>query len=234
MTNERYTCWKCSQRVELCLCEHITKFDTNSHFVFLVHPMEFKKEKIGTGRMTHSSLPNSTFHMGIDFSDDKTVNTFLNDPDNLCMILWPGSTSIEIDQIKTLPNILNKRPVIFILDGTWSCARKIYMQSPNLHNLQKISITPTAPSLFVIKQQPNSLCLSTMEAAVYVLKDLEKIQLEKNQNWDKMLHPFKLMIQRQIEISNDPTRKSYRGKKSYDLEAIQMRAAEGTRKRKLF
>jgi DTW domain-containing protein YfiP len=230
----RETCWKCAQRIEMCLCEHITKFATNTHFVFLVHPMEFKKEKIGTGRMTHTSLPNSSFLMGIDFTQDKQVNAYLNDPNNFCMILWPGVSSIEIPKIKDLQESKNKKLVVFILDGTWACARKMYLQSPNLQKLQKISITPTAPSIFVIKQQPNSLCLSTMEAVLYVLKDLEKINIENKQNWEEILKPFKFMVQRQIEISNDPSRKSYRGRRTYDLEAIQKRAEIGTRKRKLF
>ncbi len=231
---QRTTCWNCGRRIEMCLCSLVQKFDTNALFFFLVHPKEFRKEKVGSGRISHSSLPNSIFHMGIDFSHDKIVNEIIDDPNNFCVILWPGEESLPITNSYIIEQGQIKRLVVFILDGTWTCARKMYRQSSNLQKIQKVAIYPSAPSIFVIKQQPLENCLSTIEALVYVLKDLEKAGLEKEANWDDILIPFKRMIQQQIEISQDPTRKSYRGKQSYDLEAIKKRAQDGTRKRKLF
>lgn len=224
----RDLCRSCAQRMEYCLCEHITKYSTQTKFVILVHPKEYKRESICTGRMTHSSLPNSSFLMGVDFSEDKQVNQYIDDPANHCLLLYPGPEAIETSSIeKTEKNL-----IIFILDGTWANARKMYNMSKNLQKLQKISINPTAPSLFIIKQQPFEKCLSTLEAVIYVLKDLEKASIEASHDWDQMLKPFTTMIARQIEISNDPTRLSYRGKKCYDLESIQKRAQTGTRRKK--
>lgn len=232
--SQRTICWKCGQKQEMCLCSYIHKFHTQAHFVFLVHPKEFKKERIGTGRMTHASLPNSSFLMGVDFTLDDRVNRYILDPQFQTFILWPGAGSIPVENLNQEGFVSTKKTVIFILDGTWAFAKKMYQLSRNLHNVAKISIEPTAPSLFVIKQQPEKLCLSTMEAILYILKGLEEAKVENNQNWDLMLEPFKKMVQRQIEISQDPSRKSYRNKKAYDLEAIQRRAESGTRKRKIF
>jgi len=232
--NQRQVCWSCGQKQEMCLCDHIQKFHTISHFVFLVHPKEFKKERIGTGRMTHSSLPNSSFLMGIDFSHDERVNQFIQNPLYRCFVLWPGSGSLPVEQVTTSELDQDKKIVIFILDGTWAFAKKMYQLSRNLYDLAKISIQPTAMSLFVIKQQPEKLCLSTMEAVLYILKGLELAKVESPQNWDLILAPFKKMVERQIEISQDPNRTSYRSKKAYDLDAIRNRAERGTRKRKIF
>jgi DTW domain-containing protein YfiP len=197
--------------------------------VILIHPKEYKKEKIGTGRLTHASLPNSSLIVGIDFSHHDQVNQLISNQENQCLLLYPGEMAIQTKELTET----RKNLVIFILDGTWACARKMYNQSKNLQSLPKLSIQPTAPSLFVIKQQPQSLCLSTMEAVLYVLKDLEQAQMEVSQDWEQILTPFKLMIQRQIEFASSSTQKSYRGKKGFDLAAIQQRAKQGTRKKRI-
>lgn len=230
----RTTCWKCSQKIEFCLCSEIHSVQTNAHFIFLVHPKEFKKEKLGTGRMTHSALINSSFWMGIDFTQDHRVNQILSDPQYQCFILWPGDDSLELAQVELAKDHQNKKVVIFILDGTWAFAKKMYRLSTNLHSIQKISITPTKPSEFIFKQQPEAICLSTVESIVYVLEGLEKNGFEKHQNWEVLLNPFRKMVKRQIEISQNPHRKSYRNTGGYKLDAIKERAQSGTRKRKLF
>jgi DTW domain-containing protein YfiP len=232
MQNKPYreTCWQCVQTKELCLCTHVHKFATKTHFVILIHPKEYKKEKIGTGRLTHASLPNSSLIVGIDFSNNDKVNQIINNSENQCLLLYPGENAVKTSELQSTTH---KKLIIFILDGTWACARKMYNRSQNLQTLAKISITPTAPSLFIIKQQPKSLCLSTMEAAIYVLKDLEQAKIEINHDWDKMLTPFKLMIQRQITFASSTDKKSYRGVKGFDFKAIQQRALQGTRKKRI-
>ena len=230
----RQICWDCGQKQDLCLCSHITKFNTNTHFVFLVHPKEFKKERIATGRMSHTALPNSVFLMGLNFTHDERVNRYLNDPQNRCFILWPGAHSVPVENISHDEILENKKIIIFVLDGTWAFAKKMYQLSLNLHPVDKISIEPKDMSLFIIKQQPEKLCLSTLEAIVYILRGLEQARIEEKQDWDKMYVPLKLMVERQIQMSQDPNRKSYRSKKSYDLDAIKERALVGTRKRKIF
>lgn len=230
----RTTCWKCSQRIEFCLCSEIKTLQTKTQFIFLVHPKEFKKEKLGTGRMTHSALTNSHFWMGIDFSQDSRVNRVVQDKNNQCFILWPGDEAINLSDENFERFNPKKNIVIFILDGTWAFAKKMYRLSSNLHSIQKLAITPTRPSEFIFKQQPELLCLSTVEAIVYVLEGLEKNHLETSQDWQILMNPFRKMVARQIEISQNPHRKSYRNNGGYKLGAIKERAQSGTRKRKLF
>ena len=228
------TCWKCLHKIEYCLCAEIQKFQTNTRFIILVHPKEFKKEKLGTGRMSHGSLPNSDLWMGIDFSNDNRVNRILDNPENACYILWPGKNSIDLNQTENFSQSAGKQIYIFILDATWSCARKMYRSSINLQKIQRIAITPDSPSEFKFKKQPARACLSTIEAITYVLKGLEKNKLEIKQDWQLILRPFHKMVQRQLDISADPHRKSYRGSSQYSSAEIKERTRQGQSRRKLF
>ena len=63
----REKCYRCYRPKSSCMCSHIHEIETNTKFIILMHPKEFKKTKNGTGRLTHLSLPNSHLFIGIDF-----------------------------------------------------------------------------------------------------------------------------------------------------------------------
>lgn len=202
--------------------------------VLLMHPKEFKKQLLGTGRMTHAGLTNSEIIMGVDFTEDRRVNELIQDPHNFCTVLWPGENALSYDGPGGLTEILlGRRLVVFLLDGTWNCARKMYRLSSNLHGLGKLSLTPTKPSAFSIKQQPDVRCLSTVEATALLCETLTKAGLESTQDWSKLITPFLAMNAQQIKIASDPNRQAYR-KGSYNPTATLERAIKGTRARKLF
>lgn len=227
-------CFRCGVRQNTCVCETITPLETNMRLVLLMHPKEFKKQLLGTGRMTHASLKNSEIIMGVDFSDDRRVNELVNDSQNFCTVLWPGDNAVPWSGADGLPAQLgNKKLVVFLLDGTWNCARKMYRLSRNLHGLPKLALTPTKPSAFTIKQQPDVRCLSTVEATQLLFETLETAGLESRQDWASLVRPFLAMNAQQIKIASDPNRQAYR-KGTYNPAATLERAIKGTRARKLF
>lgn len=71
------------------------------------------------------------------------------------------------------------KPHIFILDGTWPCARKILKLSKNLQQLKRVSFDNKVKSKFILKQQPTSLCLSTIESVYTVLNLLKEDGIEQ-------------------------------------------------------
>jgi len=75
-------CYRCFWPKTLCWCSSIQPMDTQTKFVFLMHPKEFKREKAATGRLTHLCLANSEIHMGIGFDDDAPVQRLIDDPGN--------------------------------------------------------------------------------------------------------------------------------------------------------
>ncbi len=209
-------CFKCFRVKSLCLCHLIKPFDTKTHFVLLMHPMEAKKEKMGTGRITLATLKNSKLIVGIDFTNDAEVNALINDPKNYCMVLYPGEQSINIssDDVTPLKNLNGKRLVVFLIDGTWPCAKKMMRLSKNINTLPRVSFTANRESLFLIKEQPAEYCLSTLESIHFFLSESERRGLESLESkHDNMLDVFKSMVDFQIKCASDPNLPSYRNSK---------------------
>jgi len=203
--NYRKMCYKCNRPQNLCLCSDIKPIETNTKFVILMHPKEFKHIKNNTGRLTHISLKNSDLFVGVDFSNHNRVNTLLNDPKSYCTILFPSQDSICINKEKI--ELDGRQLVIFIIDATWESAKPILSQSKNLHNLPKISFSHTKTSAYKFKQQPFAAALSTMESTLCVLEILnyhgeESISKECLENF---LNPFEKMVEFQMKfVSTQP------------------------------
>lgn len=210
----RQTCYQCMRPKTSCLCQYVNPVETKTHFIFLMHPMEYKKEKNGTGRLTHLQLKNSRIIMGVDFTNNKEVNDILNNPDNECFILYPGAESFNLSEV-SFSDIQKKkaRKCIFIIDGTWPCAKKMLKLSRNLHSLPKISFDNKEKSQFLIKQQPAPLCLSTIESTLKLLNIL-KDQGVENCSTQNFLLPFNKMIEYYIECVKNPPNNSYRPRSS--------------------
>jgi len=194
----REKCYKCYRPKSSCMCLHVESFETNTKFVILMHPKEFKKVKNGTGHFTHLSLKNSELFVGVDFTNHKRINEIIS----TCRayILYPSKNAINLSK-KPLHVEENKQVVIFLIDSTWSCASKIFTESKNLQNLQHMSFDSTKLSNFRIKEQPQDYCLSTMESTLTVLELLNKYGLENiaQKNLNNFLNPFNEMINYQIK-----------------------------------
>jgi DTW domain-containing protein YfiP len=200
--------------------------DTRTRFIFLMSPKEFKVTKANTGRLTHLCLPNSELHMGMEFDDHAAVKKTLNDPQNHCVLLYPGKTATNLSdpaQIPALGAQLNQRRLVVILiDATWRGARSIHRLSPSLQRLPRIKFTPTTPSRYIIKQQPRPDCLSTLEAVHELMLVLEQAGLDQYPQPTQLLDVFNRMQDFQLKCAADPNRTGYR-RRPYKDPAERMR-----------
>ena len=210
----RESCLNCFRPLSHCLCNFIKPFDTLIHFVILMHPQEAKKVRNGTGRLAHLALSNSEIFFGLDFSIHSDVQALLSDKKYNPFILYPGKTSKDISKYDPEQFSKNgKIPLVFVIDGTWKAAKKMMKMSQNLHDLPRISISPKEPSRFLIKQQPNSLCLSTIEAIYFLLFEFEKKGLENlDGHHENLLTVLDQMVKIQLSHINDSTAQGYRKK----------------------
>jgi DTW domain-containing protein YfiP len=80
--------------------------------------------------------------------------------------------------------------------------------SKNLQKLKRVSFDNTIKSKFIIKQQPESLCLSTIESVYTVLNLLKDGDLEECDTKDFLI-PFEKMIEYQLEYMLNPNNKNY-------------------------
>ena len=193
-----------------CICKYITSLQTKTRFIILMHPKEYKKEKKGTGIMTNLQLENSEIIVGVDFTHHKRVNELLTKEKNSSFLLYPGKDSFNLSTNKSaeIHTVLGRHPHIFILDGTWPCARKMLKLSKNLQTLKRVSFDTTIKSKFIIKQQPEPLCLSTIESVYTVLNSLKEGEFEKCDTKD-FLVPFEKMIEYQLEYTLIPDSENY-------------------------
>lgn len=200
-------------------------FDTKFQFVILIHPMEAKKEKMGTGRMTKAILKNSKLIMGVDFTADNEVNSIISNPDNSCFVLYPGEHAINVTS-GDVEGLKNKNIIVFVIDGTWPCAKKMMKLSTNLQELPRVSFTATHQSIFEIKEQPADFCLSTVESIHFFLSECERRGLENLNNvHQNLLDVFKAMIDFQLKCASDPTIPTYRkGERGYSKKEERTKA----------
>lgn len=218
-------CYRCFWPQAHCWCGSLRSMATRTRLVFLMHPKEFKEEKAGTGRLTHLCLPNSEIRMGVEFDRDEAVQALIADPKNYCVLLYPGKEALNLStvsgsQLSTLNTQLHERQlVVFLLDATWSGARKMLRLSPSLQRLPRIMFTPAAPSRYVIKQQPQEGCLSTLEAVHELLLVLERQGLDRYAEPAQLLGIFQRMQEFQLACAADPDRPGYRRKAYSDPAA---------------
>ena len=203
-------CYKCMRPSSTCICKHINTVKTKTRFIILMHPKEYKKEKNGTGYMTNLQLENSEIIVGVDFSDNDRVNEILTNEEIGSFLLYPGRESFNLSQRKgsEMNSFMGKNPHLFILDGTWPCARKMLKLSTNLQKLNRVSFDNSIESKFIIKQQPEALCLSTIESVYTVLNLLKKGGVEQCDMTDFLI-PFEKMIEHQLDYILNPNNKNY-------------------------
>jgi len=176
--------------------------------MILTHPIEIKRRRIATGRMAHLSLHNSRLMMGSLYGHDDRVNSVLSDVNRHCVMLYPGKQSANLTamapEARAFLTPIGKQLTVFVIDGTWSTAKKTVNQSPNLNTLPRICFTPPGPSNFRVRQQPRPECYSTIEAIHHVIELLGPavgFNLEARAH-DQLLFVFSQMVEKQLLMAN--------------------------------
>lgn len=215
---------------------------TRTRFVFLMHPKEYKQEKAATGRLTHLCLADSALHVGVGFDDHAEVQQLLRDPLNRCALVYPGPEALNLSAPDASARLREppfdfraegeQRLVVFLLDATWSLGRKMLRLSRTLQALPRLMFTPTAPSRYVIKQQPHPACLSTLEATHELLVALERAGLDVYPQPTQLLELFARMQEFQLRCAADPARAGYR-RQAYKTPAERKPLTGGSRRRRV-
>jgi DTW domain-containing protein YfiP len=169
----RLFCWRCRRPRSACYCSLVQPFESEPRFIILTQPRE-AKHRLGTGRMAHLCLANSSLFEGVDFSDDKRVNREINDPAHCPVLLYLSPSSINLTRLlwSERPTLFpsNRKLVVFVLDGTWKSVRKMIRLSKNLARLPKICFDAPTPSAYRIRREPRPQCYSTIEAIHQVIE----------------------------------------------------------------
>lgn len=209
-------CLKCFRPLETCYCRYITPVETGVKFVFLMHPKEAYKQRTGTGRLAHLSLPDSEIIIGINFNGNTRLQSLLADPQYFCCVLYPGEDAwcVSDDGVKScgrqhLSSVLasGKKLLVIVVDATWPCAKKMVKVSTCLHGLQKISFSAGYRSEFTFKREPQPDYISTIESCYYLIKEMQSAGLcltgAAAHNPKPLMNVFRRMVAYQLDSQKE-------------------------------
>jgi len=170
-------------------------------FVILMHPLEARKQRTGTARLAKLCLKNAELLVGTDFTRDERVNALLRDPAYNPVVLYPGPRAMNFAAHgDALFKPSGQTLLVFVLDGTWACAKRILNQSKNIHALPRLSFSRNYISQFIIKKQPREHCISTIEAIYYLCKEAEAAGYENLGAQNEVLMViFKKLVKIQLD-----------------------------------
>jgi DTW domain-containing protein len=176
-----------------------------------MHPMEFKKEKVGTGRFSHLILRNSEILVDVGFDQNLRFRQLLADPEYQTFLLYPGEETINLSE--EVVDLGSRKSQFIVIDGTWPCAKKMMKLTQLLHPLPRVSFQSLRRSEFKVKHQPLPECLSTVESLHQVLLDLNRIGRENTAGAEEnLMEVFRHSVQQQLALAQDPNRQAYRKK----------------------
>ncbi len=174
--------------------------------------MEYKKEKVGTGRFSHLILENSKIIVGIGFDEDPEFLKVLTDEKYENVVLYPGDNVLNLS-LASASDLPTKPMQVFVIDGTWACAKKMMKLTTSLHHLPRVSFTTERISEFKVKHQPIKGCLSTAESLHQVLLELNRLNREATHGKEEnLMNVFRRTVQQQLEAAADLERTRYRAK----------------------
>jgi len=214
----REFCWRCRRPKEICLCPVLPPLRIATKIVLLMHPMEWRREKCTTGRITCLNLAESEIIPGLAFDKNPRYRALADDPANFPMLLYPGAGATNLSEGGFPSGLLEgRRLVVFLIDATWACARVVARESPGLMGLPRLMFTPREKSRWVIKKQPAPWCLSTLEAAHELLLALDAAGLERYEDRGRLLEAFAAMQAHQIRHAGSSPRLRYSSMKAAAL-----------------
>ncbi|KAF8052453.1 hypothetical protein N665_1557s0005 [Sinapis alba] len=189
--SKRPTCPACAKPTQLCLCNRMRSPCLDN-------------QKLGVISNVSSTLMEDPSFDGILASPAAmdmlakgfVVTKFSEGKQEFELDVPPGSALLFPSEESVMINDLKERGLkvrnLIVLDGTWSKARRMYLENPWLKLLcSHVKLEIEGASLYrEVRRQPREGCLSTIESIVYAMKEMG----EDPQGLDNMLDVFESMV----------------------------------------
>ena len=167
-----------------------------------MHQKEAKHQKTGTGHLSHITLTDSELLVGVDFTHNARVNELIANPAYYPVVLYPGIDAYTASTPQFQTAAATKTVLVFVIDATWFCAKKIMDKSFNLQQLPKLSFEGTYHSMYTFKREPRPECVSTIESCYYLIQEMQAAGMAQQCNPQPLLTVFKAMVRYQLEAEN--------------------------------
>lgn len=184
-------CLRCRQPADHCWCPHLVPQATRAQLVLLQHPRE-ARNPVGTARMAHLSVERSQLLVGVDFEAHPEVRARL--AGSKAAVLFPAPGARDARELARVPDPLT----VFVIDGTWWQAQKIWRTNRWLRELPAYRLDPERPSAYRIRAEPEPHCVSTLEAVSYLLDAIAGAPGRHA----AMTAPLTALVERQLAFTN--------------------------------
>ena len=193
-------CLECRRPSVACYCARLKAFDPGFDLALLIHPRE-ARNPVGTARMLHRFTLGSQIFQGTgkELSRDVKLQSWLKSHQGKTWVLYPSSDAVWVNPQSDAPFSREARAGILIIDGTWSQARGLMRDCLPLRGLPTLAFHPRAPSQYAIREQPQELCMSSLEATHELC---QMLNLHQSPGPGPMLEEFLHMVDFQLKSEN--------------------------------
>jgi len=204
---QREVCPHCRKAMVACYCKTLRPFTAPFGVGILQHPCE-AQNAIATARMTHLSIKNSQIFVDIDFSENKRVNELLADKGLRHVMLYPSPDAVDLKECFGEAGADAREATgggrqlfVWVLDAKWKHVNQMLRSSPNLQTIPMVKFNPDRESQFIIRKQPEAICLSTIESIHLVIDRFFAQKGLPNQEHHALLDSFQYLVQQQLEFA---------------------------------
>lgn len=181
----RERCYGCYRPIDRCFCDTIPPVDNLTDVLILQHQRE-RTHPFNTARIVQQSLAKCRlmFDRNERFADAELPIA------SGAGLLYPGPDSRLLSELSPA-----ERPSqLVILDGTWHHAKTLFRDIPQLRELPRYKLAPSTPGQYRIRLEPTDTSLSTLEATVQALQQLEP----ETDGLEQLLDSFNTMVEQQL------------------------------------
>jgi DTW domain-containing protein YfiP len=167
-------CPTCCLPLTGCICAFTPTLHTRSQWWILIHPAEWIKPT-NTARLIGATIPQTRFFPWYRTVPPAALMALLQDGRFMPYVLFPHGDPTLFAGLRERPWLPDRTPAFVLLDGTWSQVRKIFSQSPYLHDLPRLAIQPPGPSAYTLRRQRCATHRCTVEVAIALLEQVEEL-----------------------------------------------------------
>lgn len=162
-------CADCLLAAHACICAWRPALDSNAGFCLIMHASEPLKPT-NTGRLIADCLTDTYAFVWSRTSVDPALLGLLADPRWQPFVVFPQEYAhAEQPVLETVQPVSAKRPLLIILDATWTQARKMFRKSPWLDGLPVLSLNTEQLSRYRLRRSTRDEHLCTVEVATACL-----------------------------------------------------------------
>ncbi len=188
---KRPTCPHCERPQTTCICDALVTMDCAYQIIVLQDPTE-AKHALSSAPILAKSILNTKLLIGEVFDPEMIIGA---DWRSRSLLVFPTENSVSAESARA-----SQLNTIILLDGTWKKARRLMHLNPWLRELPTFALQPDQPSSYKIRKSPRADGLSTIEAAVCVLNELQP-----DKEFSGILAAFHKMIDLQIAAMGPET-----------------------------